>query len=384
MMFPSEGFVKEHYFELLKAVRRELESHRRGETKTESDSDSVLDTIRNDCPEITERIYSYLPLRDRICTLSLVDRAFSRDPIRGGIVCATYGRGFNLKHALLELEEHWSGSPADGVVVDNAYNFIATMKECTEEASNSERLLVTGSNVKNRSVDPNERKRWVRNHAKDFFGNETRTREIARDFGRSWLTEAILVQTLLKRYFFDGAVGRLQQLFQQFDCECLYTDYLSKQAHSKDSEKENGDWEWCLPDLSPGCHLWLPDIEDSNGKRRLCGGNWKRHEFSTCRSCRKLRENCVKVGCHHGHCSYFCKDCFRQFPEERWSEHIDPDSGLYFYYNAADGTTSWDRPQKRLTACVHCRKSQSRDYRGDLWWDEKSGQWITFDWTFGR
>lgn len=28
-----------------------------------------------------------------------------------------------------------------------------------------------------------------------------------------------------------------------------------------------------------------------------------------------------------------------------WSEHFDPNSGQYYYYNAADGTTSWDRPQ---------------------------------------
>lgn len=30
---------------------------------------------------------------------------------------------------------------------------------------------------------------------------------------------------------------------------------------------------------------------------------------------------------------------------EGWSEHLDPSSGQYYYYNAADGTTSWDRPQ---------------------------------------
>ena len=28
-----------------------------------------------------------------------------------------------------------------------------------------------------------------------------------------------------------------------------------------------------------------------------------------------------------------------------WSEHFDPNSGQHYYYNAADGTTSWDRPQ---------------------------------------
>ena len=30
---------------------------------------------------------------------------------------------------------------------------------------------------------------------------------------------------------------------------------------------------------------------------------------------------------------------------EGWSEHFDPNSGQYYYYKAADGTTSWDRPQ---------------------------------------
>lgn len=30
---------------------------------------------------------------------------------------------------------------------------------------------------------------------------------------------------------------------------------------------------------------------------------------------------------------------------EGWSEHFDPNSNQYYYYNAADGTTSWDRPE---------------------------------------
>jgi hypothetical protein len=29
---------------------------------------------------------------------------------------------------------------------------------------------------------------------------------------------------------------------------------------------------------------------------------------------------------------------------EGWTEHLDPNSGQYYYFNAADGTTSWDRP----------------------------------------
>lgn len=29
---------------------------------------------------------------------------------------------------------------------------------------------------------------------------------------------------------------------------------------------------------------------------------------------------------------------------EGWSEHLDPASGEYYYYNAIDGTTTWDRP----------------------------------------
>jgi len=29
---------------------------------------------------------------------------------------------------------------------------------------------------------------------------------------------------------------------------------------------------------------------------------------------------------------------------EGWSEHYDTNSGQYYYYNAADGTTSWDKP----------------------------------------
>jgi len=29
---------------------------------------------------------------------------------------------------------------------------------------------------------------------------------------------------------------------------------------------------------------------------------------------------------------------------EGWSEHFDPNSGQYYYYNAADGITSWERP----------------------------------------
>ena len=31
-----------------------------------------------------------------------------------------------------------------------------------------------------------------------------------------------------------------------------------------------------------------------------------------------------------------------------WSEHFDPSSGLPYYFNAADGTTTWDRPAADL------------------------------------
>ena len=29
---------------------------------------------------------------------------------------------------------------------------------------------------------------------------------------------------------------------------------------------------------------------------------------------------------------------------EGWTEHLDPNSGQFYYFNAVDGTSSWDRP----------------------------------------
>ena len=41
-----------------------------------------------------------------------------------------------------------------------------------------------------------------------------------------------------------------------------------------------------------------------------------------------------------------------ELPEE-WEEIVDPDSGRVYYYNAADGTTSWDRPVVPVPAESH-------------------------------
>ena len=43
-----------------------------------------------------------------------------------------------------------------------------------------------------------------------------------------------------------------------------------------------------------------------------------------------------------------------------WSEHFDPNSGQYYYYNANDGTTSWDRPQAPETEEQAVKESETK------------------------
>lgn len=49
---------------------------------------------------------------------------------------------------------------------------------------------------------------------------------------------------------------------------------------------------------------------------------------------------------------------------EGWSEHLDPNSGQYYYYNSADGTTSWDRPNPPETEDQGVNQSENKGDSG--------------------
>lgn len=285
-------------------------------------------------PEIMMRIYSYLPLGDRICRLSLVDKAFSRDKIRGGIVCGTYGGGFNLKQALLELL-HWAvdqlkqyychegdaNANADQLQIEEEtekyYNERITKICSMLKAANlndGELLLFTGSNLTNSIVTPSQRRRWMTSYVREFFGRERQQwdqqqQQQQNHEGYSWLTEVVLVQIFLKRYFFDGNVNQLEQLMADADFLEDYEGYIKSQMSSKNHVGMDGNLVWCLPNLYHGCILLLLDPDTTED------GGWKEHRFVTCRCCRKLHEHvpCNGISCDHGQYGYFCDKCCDYF-----------------------------------------------------------------------
>ena len=115
-------------------------------------------------PEIMMRVYSYLPLCDRIYNLSLVDRVFSKDKIRSGIVCATYGAGFNLKQALLELqrwamenETNTDCSVGDSAVVERPAAGVCASLHSPLSKTKLGRLLTNCKNQEKTECHNNER-----------------------------------------------------------------------------------------------------------------------------------------------------------------------------------------------------------------------------------
>jgi hypothetical protein len=46
-----------------------------------------------------------------------------------------------------------------------------------------------------------------------------------------------------------------------------------------------------------------------------------------------------------------------------WSEHFDPNSGQYYYYNSEDGTTTWDKP---VTESSDVQLQNENDGKGDM------------------
>ena len=281
-------------------------------------------------------MYSYLPIRDRIYGLALVDKMFSKDKIRAGIVSATYGKGFNLKQALLELKR-WSleemlsdeyddddeKHPVDTVTTSllslrsisksrlkqhqrQQYHMERTRKISRMlEAANltdSEVLLFTGSNLINNIVSPSEREKWITSYVREFF--DERQQQQQQQQGQ-WLTDVTLVQTFLRHYFFDEKVNRLEHLIKDAGFQKDFESYKSCQDSSKNRVDGDGRWIWCLPELYPGCNLLLLDPDSGSG-------GWKEHRFVSCGLCEKLHEHnkSNKVSCHHEHQRYFCNDCY--------------------------------------------------------------------------
>lgn len=336
----SDGLLREHYTELKKVFRSEVESQLRCCSGVASEDDVAshprhgnndhclsnrrsgycaddtstigcnnndktdFDDIR-DNPEIMLRVYSYLPLRDRICRLSLVDRAYSKDKIRGGIVSATYSGGFNLKQALMELR-HWAMEQMEKNRGDGDENGkyhserIAKISRMLEAANltDGELLLFTGSNLMNTIVSPPERKRWMTSHVRGFFAREKQQWEEQQQQkqqhqGQSWLTEIVLLKTFLKSYFFDGKVNRLEELIKDAGFEADYEEYIKCQHFSKDHIDGSNNLVWCLPDLYAGCNLLLLDLDGSDEN---CGdGGWKEYQFVSCGVCNQFHERSQSI-----------------------------------------------------------------------------------------
>ena len=260
-----------------------------------------LDTLRREHHEVMTVVYSFLPLRDRIYTLSLVDREFSRDLIRGGILCANYGPGFNLKQALLELEDCF-------IRIDHRdiRTTIGHMLE-TARLADGEDLLYTGSNLVNAMVKPADRKRWVTSYVNEFICREKeRSQKQTRNHRYTWLEETVLVQKFLKRYFFDADFAHLSRLLRdEENGYSLFHLYNVVQCNSQNKYDRDQNLVWCAPTLSPGYTLQLLDPDNEEG--------WKEHRFVTCALCTKLfHDSNNGIVVKTGQLYHVCNNCNRE------------------------------------------------------------------------
>ncbi|VEU33703.1 unnamed protein product [Pseudo-nitzschia multistriata] len=336
-------------------------------------------------PEIMVRIYGYLSLGDRIYKLSLVDRAFSRDEIRSGIASATYGKGFNLHQALLELrlwaleerqsdnigEELELASPSGTGIAyqgptlkrkrDDDFHTerISKISRMLEAAkvTDKEPLLYVRSNLKNTLVTPGKREQWMAQHIQEFLRNENcklRGHCHQRIQSQSWWMDIVRVETFLRRYFFDGRVNRLEQLMQDVGFQNDYERYKRSQFLSSNKIFDHEKLIWCLPDLSPGCILLLPGLEDDQaGDAAGNVGCWREHRFMSCGLCEKLGEHdkSIVVRCRHGHQRSFCKNCYHSLLDCPGDSNDDTTSGI----PVLDPVHMFSpKLRSRSMICVHC------------------------------
>mmetsp|Transcript_19423 Transcript_19423/g.39971 ORF Transcript_19423/g.39971 Transcript_19423/m.39971 type:complete len:472 (+) Transcript_19423:107-1522(+) len=374
-------------------------SSRSGETNRNN-----IGKIRH-IPEIMMEVYSYLSLSDRIYKLSLVDTAFSRDKLRSGIVSATYGRGFNLHQALLELqrwavEEMRKENIKDGVgsevpiiqcqtvtVIPSSHvrlkvkstskrgekfhmKRIAKISRMLKVAKliDSEPLLYVRSNLKNTLVTLGKRDVWMTRHVQKFCSNEEweqRHQQQQQIQCQSWWTNIANVETFLRRYFFDGSVNLLEQLMEDVGFQSDYEQYKKCQFWSSNEIGENEKLIWCLPDLSPGCNLLLPDHVDGDaGVPSDNSGGWKEHRFISCGRCQKFRDQSKStvVRCRHGHQRYFCNSCYDSFlfsARDSPNSSIDITASSAIDSNVQPSIILSPELQSRSIICARCQQTTS-------------------------
>ena len=321
-MFDDKQLLSEHLDALTNAIRRELwdvdnESQNQDTEMQDTEECAAgdiqgisLDTLRREHHEVMTVVYSFLPLRDRIYTLSLVDREFSRDLIRGGILCANYGPGFNLKQALLELEHRCIRADKSKLPL-SAQDVRATVGRMLKAArlADGEDLLYTGSNLVNAMVKPADRKRWVTSYVNEFICREKeRSQKQTRNHRYTWLEETVLVQTFLKRYFFHADFAHLSQLLRDEDARgyWLFRAYNVYQCnYSQNEYDKDQSLVWCAPTLSPGYTMQLLDPDNEEG--------WKEHRFVTCALCTKLfRDSNNGIVVKTGQLYHVCNNCNRK------------------------------------------------------------------------
>jgi hypothetical protein len=230
-------------------------------------------------PEVMLRVYSYLPVNDRVHSLALVDRAFARDPVRSGFLCATYGARFTLLEALDRLDafadadaefdpENGNGEgPRD--VVATRREQLARMKA---KASPATSLYGTFDPLVRRATKPH------------------------------WLDDIVTMRASLKRFYSDGTFNRLARLVEEEGYgQAMWAYQFARLNCRVRSGAGRLPSQIGIPRLDPGCVLHLPDPDEGLTE----------HVAVSCSVCAtvKWQAGCHAIRCRHGNSGHICRTC---------------------------------------------------------------------------
>lgn len=218
--------------------------------------------ILRECPEIMLRVYSFLPVTDRVYQLALVDRAFQRDNARSGFLRASLGPLRTLSDAT-----HYLASWEDRLMTESG------QVELRIHADDVRGLVVRIRRVIRRTVQSTE-ERDVRDDVPSFAGAD-----------QHWLSEAVFMEASRHAGSGESHFDTIGDLLRSEGLLGHFETYI-KQYHSRG--------------LDPTCKLFLPNVQ----------GNWNAYCFQSCSMCSHMTQDHVAVSCSHWTVDRFiCRTC---------------------------------------------------------------------------
>jgi hypothetical protein len=226
---------------------------------------TAFDAIRQ-IPEIMLQLYSFLPVKDRIFTLSQVDKQFAGDKVRGGIRSGRYGPShLPLREALSCIQK-----------------FVSSLEYEDEDEEEEDIAAVAKMIVRSTIIGD-----------LDEICEEVYDRDARLSDAPHWMEDLVsLEQVTVACHGSRDKFNRLEELAKEAGCEEILRCYQADVEHVQLMGEEN-------PRLDPGFVLMLPHSDKGR----------EEHHAVTCSECNKLHLKHRTISCEHGHESNICKTC---------------------------------------------------------------------------